>query len=200
MLERKVSDIQTTVIQKYTVAKLPASVSVGSDEFHLHPPQKLAVWLEAIVRIESPVHIDEAAKRLVEAAGLSKVGSRIKAAIQQAAVFAAQSSSIRKNGDLLWSVTMKTPVVRDRSELPAVSRKIQLIAPEEIGEALVMATTSAFAISEDALIADCGRMFGFARVTEDMKEAISRVLKKTLADGLLIQEGPWIKSKTELTT
>jgi very-short-patch-repair endonuclease len=192
-LERQAMDPKSSAIPKYILAKLPGSLRAGNDQFHLHSPHKMAGWLEQVVRIESPVHIDEAARRLVEAAGLSKVGSRIRAAVEQAVEVASQSGGIRKKGDFLWSVSMSAPPVRDRSELPASSRKMQLIAPEEIKAALVRATTNAFAISEDALVADCGRMFGFARVTEEMRETISQVVKVAIAEGRLLQEGNWIK-------
>ncbi len=193
VLERKKEEVKVVGIPKYVTAQLPAYVRNNNQEFHLHAPGTIANWLEPIVRIESPIHVEEAARRLVEAAGLSKVGSRIKVAIDRAIDVATHSGGVKRKGNFLWHVSTQVPVVRDRSELPNSSRKIQLIDPEEISQALIQATKNAFAISEDALIADCGRIFGFARVTEDMRDIIGKVLTTALTDGRLIKDGNWVK-------
>jgi hypothetical protein len=43
--------------------------------------------------------------------------------------------------------SMQEPPVRDRSELPAVSRKFELIAPEEIKRAILTVTQESYGIA-----------------------------------------------------
>lgn len=188
----EVAESPESDIPKYVHAKLPAGVASAAVDFHKLPRRKIADWLETVVRIESPVHIDDVTRRLTEAAGLARVGGRIKSAVEEAAAFAAASGHIERKGDFLWHISKPVAAVRDRSELHPYLRKIQLIAPEEIAEALVAVTAAATAINEDGLIAGTGRMLGFSRITEELRSAIATVLKDVLTSGRLVEKGGWV--------
>lgn len=49
------------------------------------------------------------------------------------------------------------------------------------------------AIQQDDLATLVGKMFGFNRVTEDMKEEILSVLQKMIIQGVLNKEGELVK-------
>lgn len=192
-LHRSDVEAEVTLSSKYVKTILPAALRVNNDEFHLHPTERIMGWLVSVVRIESPVHIEEATRRLVEAAGLSRVGVRIRAAVLAAVQLSKKTGYIDVRGDFLWNIGMTTAKVRDRSELPNASRKMKFIAPEEISQALFTTTKNAFSINEDALIAESGKLFGFARITEEMSVAIGEVLLQNLKDGRLVKERDSIK-------
>jgi hypothetical protein len=153
----------------YQVARLPEKLS-GLDLSSV-PTGRLASWVAEVVAVESPVHVDEVARRIAEAAGVKRLGSRMQAALDSACRDAARRGTIRRQGDFLWSPTMQQPVVRDRSNLPAASRKLDLIAPEEVAQAVEAVVAASFGIEADALPAAVGRALGFTRVGDEFQRA-----------------------------
>ena len=185
-----VSD-EALTIPEYEIAKLPHEIS--NKELHQHTLGKLAGWIERIVQIESPVHFDEMARRMVEAAGITRIGSRIRSQLELATKFAEGGGKLVQKGEFLWSPQMQTPEVRSRAKLPAASRKIGLIAPEELQLAIEKVVKDSIAIQpEAAVIATC-KLLGFARVTEDMREEILQAIGALLAAQKLQKEGEVLK-------
>jgi hypothetical protein len=92
-------------------------------------------------------------------------------------------------GDFLWRVGMKVPPVRNRAGLPAVSRKLELIAPEEISCAILTAVETSYGIQAEELPGVICRLFGFARVTDEMEAAIQPHISALLKNSLLKLNG-----------
>lgn len=187
--------IVEVTIPRYQTALLTGEIA--TKELHLHPVGKLAQWIEEVVRVESPVHFDEVARRIAEATGASKVGARMRDALEQAAKLSATKGQIRNQNQFLWHKDMDKPMIRSREELPTASRKIGLIAPEEIGVAVLDVVRNSVAIDADAIVPIAAKAFGFARVTEDVKNNILSVIAELQKNKALIQEGSWLKVKAE---
>ena len=99
----------------------------------------MANWIQDVVKIESPVHLDEVARRIATAVGASR--KKVKTAARQAT----RSGSVQIGGKFLYWTEQRKVTVRDRSELPKASRKLELIAPEEM-EAAIAGRVGAFGI------------------------------------------------------
>ena len=63
--------------------------------FFAVPQRTMMDWIQRVVEIESPVHINEVVKRIANAAGFKKVGNRIQGAVKSAATQATRSKSIQ---------------------------------------------------------------------------------------------------------
>lgn len=170
------------------------SSSIASQEIHRHSVGKLAKWVEQVVEIESPVHFEEVARRIVEAAGVTRIGPRIKEHIKLAAKFALGNGRIVHKGEFLWLATMQQPVLRDRSELPPVSRKLKYIAPEEIRMAVERVVQDAVAISPEAAVPFIARMFGMTRITEDMRNELLQIIETMITQNAIHRDGGILKA------
>ncbi|MBE9583177.1 DUF3320 domain-containing protein [Mucilaginibacter sp. JRF] len=191
LLEREqIEEISTKIIY-YQQATLPAAI--GYQEMHLHSFGNLAAWITEVVKVESPVHFDEMARRMVEAAGISKVGSRIKYTLTQACNFSEQNGLIKIKGEFLWHNEMEEPVVRDRSQLPASSRRLQIIAPEELHLAIKQVVSEAIAITDEAAANLVAKLFGFSRVTEDMKQLLLEPIRIAENHGIIKRDNGYLK-------
>ena len=164
----------TLMAEPYQVAQLPAVV--GHRELHQHSLGQLANWLAFIVRIESPIHIEEATRRLAQASGATQVGARIRKVGQDAALLALNLRHLRRQGDFLWENTMQQPPLRDRSTLPAISRKLAFVAPEELTRALRTVVEQSFALPREAAYLSTVRLLGFNRLSDDMRQQLDVVL------------------------
>lgn len=180
-----------TTMPPYVFAKLPAEVA--KQELHLHSFGKLAEWIEEVVRIEGPVHIDEMGRRMADAAGISKVGSRVKYTLNQATAYAQQNKHIIVKGDFLWPVDMEFPVIRDRSGLSSNSKKLHYIDPAEVDLAIQKVVGEAIAIQPEAAVPFIAKLFGFARVTEEMKKEILNAIELSVLKKSISRDGDLLK-------
>ncbi|RFM29493.1 DUF3320 domain-containing protein [Deminuibacter soli] len=195
-INREAADEQEEGAAPYQLATVPAEIA--QQEFHQHPLPVLAGWLEEVVRVESPVHMEEAARRLVEAAGLARMGTRMKEHFQQAVQLSAQSKRIVTRDGFLWHIEMAVPVVRDRSALPAVSRRLAYIAPEEMSLAIQESVADAIAIQPEAAALVVARRLGFVRITDDVRKGIQDAVEQCIAGGVIVQDAAgWLKAVRE---
>jgi len=171
--------------EPYQVAQLPAAV--GHRELHQHGLGQLANWLTQIVRIESPVHLDEATRRLGQASGATQVGARMRKAGRDAALLAANLRHLRQQGEFLWDISMQQPPLRDRSQLPAISRKLMFVAPEELARALRTVVEQSFALPREAVFLPTVRLLGFSRLSEEMRQQLDVVLAGLLESGEVVE-------------
>lgn len=159
------------------------------EDFTHYTFNEIISWLESIVEVEGPIHFDEAAKHIAEAAGIGKIGSRVKYTITQALNQGQQENKIVVKGDFLWAPAMEQPVVRDRSKLPASYRKLSLIAPEEIYLAIQQQVNNSIGITEQEAIPLVAKSLGFNRVTDDMRQELSEAIGKCIQLGLITFKG-----------
>jgi hypothetical protein len=144
-------------------------------------------------RTESPVHFDEVARRITDAAGIAKVGSRIRYTLTQALNQAQGEKLVVVKNDFIWTPEMAKVQVRDRSKLPSSYRKLSLIAPEEIAEAIIQVIGGAISITEQEAIPLVAKLLGFSRMTDDMRQQLSEAVGKTIQAGVVTFEGVNLK-------
>ena len=102
---------------------------------------------------------------------------------------AVRSKSIEIRGDFLYSTEQEHVPVRDRSELPNASRKLELIAPEEIQAAIKQLVADAFGIEQDDLSREVCKLFGFKTVSANMRQQVNQVINDMIEHGHLKEKG-----------
>ena len=152
-------------------------------ELHEYPHSDLLTPITEIVRVEGPIHISEVCRRIAGSVGVTRIGSRIKENLDLAISYAIRKGAIVRKGDFLWIADMKHPAIRDRSDLPI--KKIELISPEEIAEAVKMIVDRSYGIDKADAAPEAGRILGFRRVSRDTRAKIDSVIEQLIADGTL---------------
>ena len=158
---------------------------LGSVQLHEVDRNQLADLLARVVDVESPVHCREAARRVMLAAGLQKPGARIENAFGEAVRSGVARRQFTNRGEFLWKIGMEVPSIRDRSNLPNVSRKLEFVAPEEIQRAIVDAVGMSYGMNVDEVPTAVCRIFGFARVTDEMKAQVEPHVRALVKAGQL---------------
>jgi len=176
--------------EPYTTAKL--SIASYSATLHLVSLHRMPVWIKEVVDIESPVHQDEVARRIANSAGVRRIGRRIRVAFAQALSLATRDGLVAQRGEFLWRPDMKTAKLRSRSQLPASSRSLGLISPEEIALAVLEVVRTSYGIPRDDIPEQLCRLFGFKRTTRDMRTPVDQAIRKLLADGSMIEDGAYV--------
>ena len=143
--------------------------------------EDLALAVAHVVGIEGPVHTDVVIKRIRSIWGLGHTGTRIKKALLRAVALAERQRSVYRKGTFLFSTNYyspdwRVPVRRRGGEVPP---EIDLIADDEIAEAVKLALREHDAIMENELISRTTRLLGFtatgSRITRRCRAVIVRL-------------------------
>lgn len=173
--------------EKYRLAEL--IISTNGHYLHKVPLNMMTNWIQRVVEIESPVHFDEVARRIGGAVGVKKIGNRIRTAIATAAIQTERSKDIEIRGEFLYWTEQEHVSGRDRNELPNASRKLELIAPEEIQAAIKQLVADAFGIEQDDLSREVCKLFGFKTASANMRQKVNEVINEMIEHGHLKEQG-----------
>ena len=158
-------------------------------EFHQASPDSLGDAMVSIVEVESPIHVQELSRRVTEAAHISRTGSRIQAVIEAAIRSAVRRGKVRREGNFLWHPEMREAPLRDRSGLPAASKKLEFVAPEEIESAIEKVVDDSYGMDRKEVPAAVLRLLlGFKRTTESAQRRVAKVLDELVDRGRLIEK------------
>lgn len=164
------------------------SIQLNGRELHTLPARELAAWIAQVVEVESPVHVDEAIRRIADSAGVARIGHRIHDACESAIAYAIRLATIRRQGDFLWMPKMASPALRDRSALPARSRKLKLVAPEEVALAVEKVVSDSYGIARDQIAGAVCRLLGFGHMSDDMRHQVDDVVVDLIARQRLVEQ------------
>jgi hypothetical protein len=172
----------------YQVAQLPPAIRQRA--LHQHPVGRLAAWVAEVVAVESPVHLEEVTRRLAAATGAAQVGARIRGSVAEAARLAAKIGSIRGQDDFYWTPSMAVGAVpvRDRSALPTTSRRLSLVAPEELAAAVLAVVRESFSLARGAVGLAAARRLGFARPGDEQRQLLETAIEELLLTGKLAEK------------
>ena len=178
----------------YAEAKFKIS---GSQHVKLHEAATagLAEYVVEIVAFEGPVHIDEVGRRLSQLWGYQRAGSRIQAAVRQAADLAIRRNRILyvdgAGGQFLdRPERTEKAVVRDRSDVKSQTlRKVEMLPPSEIREGVLLAVKRNIGINAEECAREVSRMFGFKSLRADLRNGVAKVADELVAEGRLVLSG-----------
>lgn len=143
----------------------------------------LLAAIQSVVNVEGPVHVQVAMKRVTEAFGISRCGSKIQSLMERCIFAAEQAGQLRRQGDFLWSAEDSQPVVRT-NEGSATPRRISEFALEELALAVNKVVEMAHGAPAQDVIPAVARALGCGRTGHDIRnrieDAISLAIQRDL--------------------
>ena len=184
-------EIQAPAVGTVTEPYVSATLQIPPLGVELHEVAvgQWANWIAQVVTAESPVHVDVVVRRIADACGIKRVGNRIRAAYDKAVRYAARQRLVKVDGDILLLPSQGTTPMRSRADVPSYEKQMKFIAHSEIAAVMMALIDRAYGYSEEDIIADTGRALGFLRVTQDMRDILSRVFASLQKDGRVRLEG-----------
>jgi hypothetical protein len=146
------------------------------DALHDEPTSTVGRWIQKVVSEESPVHEEVAMRRVLDASDVSRMGSRIREALENGIRYAARNGWVEEKRDFLHDPEQNTVPVRDRSDLDGPARDIQHVPDSEIATAAVEIVEVSFGIEKDELVQQVGRQLGFSRIGSNIEDRIGSVI------------------------
>lgn len=186
--DETISEAELVVRPPYVKALLPAVTSAV--ELHQHQPEQLLRMIRTVVDIESPVHLAEATRRLMDAFGVTRQGSRITTAVEIAISLGVKQKHFTHQDGFLYSVENRRVIIRSRAHWESNERKLELVAPEELDQALIEIVTSGFSMSHEDAISGALRLLGFGRATAKVATLLEdRIRRLQNQNRLGVREG-----------
>ena len=145
--------------------------------------EALGEILKELVEVEGPIHEEEAA-RVVAEMYQTRVSPRMREGFDLAVEHAVDYGLVRKRGEFLWPGEEGEVRVRLRGEGCPVTRA-ELIAPEELEAAVVLALKQQYGLKAEAAVEATARLMGFARTGGKMKVAIEEALRRLKGRGVI---------------
>lgn len=156
------------------------------------PTEMLAGMVQEVVRVEAPVSTAIITRRLMEAFNISRAGSRIAACVEKIISqcvrdhqWVIQHGFVMKNE---FQHSLSSVPIRDRADMPAAERKIELVSSLEIRAALVKTIELAFSIAAAAAVSETAQLLGFGRMTSKISEEIQLQLNHLIQTGEVISD------------
>lgn len=181
----------TTPYKKADVSKLNIP---HVDDFSAIPLSMLVYAVERIVETEYPIFASLVATRLANAAGLTRVGAKIKRTVDQAIESAVAKRLIQLDKDeVLWPQGRNTVKLRNWNSTDTATRKLENVCDAELTNALLLTVQDAHAISvTDAASAALG-LLGFQRATAQAADRMAKLAQIQCDKGVLVCENERLK-------
>ncbi|WP_019627839.1 DUF3320 domain-containing protein [Thioalkalivibrio sp. AKL10] len=160
----------------------------GHERFDDIPEEALDRALLTIVDTEGPVHLVILTRRLLEAAGFSRAGSRIQARIHERRAALGAQGLIRLKGEFSGrDEQFAVPCLRDWINLPDALRQLDHVPDTELKLSLVRTVAEAGTLDRDTAMNDALHRMGFIRLTDNARDRLQAPLDRALQEGLLVQ-------------
>lgn len=160
----------------------------GFPDFHAIPDERLATAIETVIRTEGPVHFAVIADRLLTGAGVGRLGSKIRAAIETQIAVLADAGRIEVRGPVSGTAAQhQCPRYRDWAAAPDKTRDLEQVSDAELGLALFRAVMAQAPISADAAMNEGIAAIGFPRLTESARARLAGPLEALCAEGWLMR-------------
>lgn len=162
----------------------------GHPRFDDIPQEDLDAAILRIVDTEGPVHLVPLTRRLLQAAGFARAGSRIQARIHHRRATLGAAGRFRLQGEFTGRPEQfAVPCLRDWSALPDTLRQLDHVPDCELMLSLVRTVAEAGRLDADTAMNDALHRMGFIRLTENARERLQAPLTRTLELGLLRERG-----------
>ncbi len=173
--EIQVPEIVQRQMPPYERAVIQATRSQEPHEVRISVITEL---VQKIVAVEGPIHKQEVARRVAEAFGKERAGSRIANLTLRALRGARQVSDTLRDSDEFWFTLdqKKNPPVRDRSIEQGSVLKAENISLLEITAAISVAREDNAGGTDDDLVRTAAQLLGFRRVGPDLRARFEKAL------------------------
>ena len=163
-------------VPKYVEAKVYARNLLDP---HETPIPQLAELAKTVVDQEGPLHFDVVARRIAEAFGKNRTGTRIQKAASRALNHARSSTEteLQEQGGFWFTRAQKeNPPIRNRNGITGLTIRAEMLPPIEISAAAQLIKDESGHVEREELIREISQLLGFKRTGSDLKRLIGNVL------------------------
>lgn len=196
--EVEFEDVDLSERPDWAVPYIIASPRAPQWWIEMHEPSarpEISRMIKQVVEVEGPVSYETVLRRVREAWGVGRSGSRIRTSFDQA--LRSLRGQVRRYSDGFLrlpesaSKTVRVPVDGE----PTTRRDVEEVPPEEIRLAASMVVRDARSITRNELTSVVARTFGWNRRGPDIAAALEKAVDALVAEGSLERHAEHIRPK-----
>lgn len=189
-IEREVGnaaiDVETNSTPQYVEATFSWPRGLGS--IADISPQQLLKLVVLVAQTEGPIHREEVARRLTSLSGLSRTGTRITAAVDEAIRLALAQSQLVIDDSCIWLPQQPSLVLRNREQVSSSTlKKPEFLPPVELRAGIVKFVTEHISASSDECSKAISRQLGFKATSQQLRQVIETQINWLVQNGNLVQ-------------
>lgn len=167
-----------------------ATIPEGQGDFYTSP-ERIREQLAILVEAEAPIHVMVAHRRVAAAWGISRLGSRVSAALEAATKSLSARHQLHRHGDFLWRPTDDPSTWSEaRAALPGdPAREARTIAPEEVATVMARLLAQDVSMPKSALCRAAAQTFGISRLGAGVEEAMGKGVAVLVRRGVAREVG-----------
>jgi hypothetical protein len=181
---------ETPELVSYRLAELP-SYAIAEDFYLESSDAAIRAAILKVIEVESPVSGDVLVKRVSDAWGFARSGSRIRERIMKLVPRTVPKST--ESGSVFYfpeqSSATTYEAFRVNPDTTEPLREVDEICSQELANLLEHVIKQHAGVSEEQAIRDACRLLGFRRITERMAWRLEKVLRKMLKSGAVSTVG-----------
>lgn len=155
------------------------------DPYLLYPGQFSELTLQ-VLKVESPIHVDELTTRLRELWGWAKAGSKFRRLVEESIDVLILTETVQRQENGFVTVKDHPLKIRRRGEnAPIGTRKPSYIAPQELDLVLIECTRLVKALTREEAAKEASMMLGFKMLSSEFRTLLYERIDKLLATGSL---------------
>lgn len=159
-----------------------------SEPIHEIPPDRLVGLIKTVAEAEAPVHEIDVTRRIMDAFGVLRAGSRIVESVRSALRHGHGAGHFRFERDFVYAADSAAIPVRSRRNFDPADKKIDLIAPEELDVAICSAIEQGFSIGQDDAVAASLDLLGFSRASANIADVMNSRIDALVSAGRIKEE------------
>jgi len=172
-----------------------------SRSIEMHQPEattELARMVEEVVKVEGPVAEAVVLRRLREAWGVRRAGSRIRDRFERCLHYLLGKGVLGRSNSFLTLPEQKLVTVRTPTRDEGTYRNADEVPPAEIRLAVRLLVQEARSIDREELTTRVARLFGWARRGADIGRSLDEAVDSLVAEGALTEIERAIKPANDL--
>jgi hypothetical protein len=177
--------------EPYQVAALDLQ-PISADEFLNLDDRELAATMDAVIEVEAPIELSMLVRRVTQAYGISRSGTRIQAKCEKALRYAKSTKANQSGRTIIWAkgqdpkayLVYRPADPDDTSKRPADS-----IALEEIAAAAYDVVLNIGPMTQDDLVKATSVALGYRRTANIINDFMKRGISLATRRSLLVREG-----------
>ena len=159
------------------------------------PDSELIDLVTRVVHHETPIHLEEVARRIREAFGLDRTTIRILNIVEVGLRKAARKGAVASKEGFWFATERQIEKPRSRRDAALSLRKHDKIAPEEYQLAIRAALGESLSAERGELTALVARVLGFDRTGNGLESSISGEIDRMLKTGEILESGGRLEIK-----
>lgn len=158
---------------------------VPSDVMNYSP--RLHELLDAVIKVESPIHFSVLLQRIRDHDGLERIGARMRQQVE----WVIGNSKYDFDGEFIRLVGDQP--VRVRRGTDSFVRTIEQVPEEELRHAVELLVADAIGISHAELVTRIANVFGWRRTGSDIRTRVESTIQNLLDEGALKESGAGLR-------